>query len=135
MLQWIHQHDIVVLGEIKVAKLPHIAGFVPIIAKTVNTKRGGLAVLIRNYLYPDVYNIDRTVNDQIWFSLSSVPQVRFCGAYITPSTSSYFNEAEMANLQAKTVDDEMVIIVGDLNSRLGEREYTILLMVYGRTIR
>ena len=126
VLQWIHQNDIVVLGEIKVAKLPHIPGFVPIIAKTVNTRRGGLAVLIKNYLYPDVYHIDRTVNDQIWFSLSSAPQVRFCGAYITPSTSSYFDEAEMANIQAKTVEDEMVIIVGDLNSRLGEKVHDLV---------
>ena len=88
VLQWVQQHDIVVLGEIKIAKLPHIPGYVPIIAKTVNSKRGGLAILVRNYLHGDVYHVDRTVNDQIWFCLHSVPNVRFCGAYVTPSTST-----------------------------------------------
>ena len=125
MLKWVLEHDIVVLGEIKVAKLPHVPGFVPIIAKTVNTRRGGLAVLIKTYLYQDVYHIDRTVNDQVWFSLSSVPHIRFCGAYITPSTSPYYDEAEMANLQAKTTE-ESVIIVGDLNSRLGENVHDLV---------
>ena len=44
VFKWIHEHEIVVLGEIKVSKLPHVPGFVPIIAKTVNARRGGLAV-------------------------------------------------------------------------------------------
>ena len=122
VLEWVQQHDIVVLGEIKIAKLPHIPGYVPIIAKTMNSTRGGLAVLVKNYLHKDVYNVDRIVNDQIWFSLYSVPNVRFCGAYITPSTSTYFDESDMANLQAKSMDDKtMYIIVGDLNSRLGNK--------------
>ena len=69
-----------------------------------------------------MYYVDKSVNDQIWFSLSSVPHIRFCGAYITPSTSTYFNEDEMANLQANTINsDDMYVIVGDLNSRIGTK--------------
>ena len=127
VLEWLHLHDIVVLGEIKVAKLPHVPGFVPIIAKSVNSRRGGLAILVKSYLYPDIYHVDKTVNDQIWFSLSSAPHIRFCGAYITPSTSTYFSEDEMANLQAKTIDDEtMIVIVGDLNSRIGAKVHNLI---------
>ena len=122
VLQWLHSHDIVVLGEIKTAKLPHIPGFIPKISKSANSKRGGLAVLVKAYLYPDVYNIDDSVNEQLWFSLHSVPGIRFCGAYITPSSSTYFTETEIANLQAKSSDkSSRYVIVGDLNSRFGTK--------------
>ena len=120
VLQWLHSHDIVVLGEIKTAKLPHITGFIPKISKSANSKRDGLAVLVKAYLHPDVYNIDDSVNEQLWFSLHSVPGIRFCGAYITPSSSTYFTETEIANLQAKSYDkSSRYVIVGDLNSRFG----------------
>ena len=89
-------------------------------AKTVNSRRGGVALLVKNYLYPDLCHIDKSVDDQIWFSLSSIPGTRFCGAYITPSSSPYFTESHIANLQAKTIDRSMnYVIVGDLNARVG----------------
>ena len=76
---------------------------------------------MRSYLSSDVYNVDKSVNDQLWFSLTSVPGVRFCGAYITPSTSTYYSEADIANLQAKSMVDAKVVIVGDLNARMGTK--------------
>ena len=116
-----HRHDVVVLSEIKLSKLPHVAGFVPIVAKTQKSSRGGLAVLIRSHLYQDLCHIDTSYNDQIWFSFTSIPDARFCGVYITPSTSPYFTEADIANIQAKTIDPKMnYVIVGDFNARLGK---------------
>ena len=51
-----------------------------------------------------------------------VPGVRFCGAYITPSSSPYFSEAEIAQLQARSTDENTnYVIVGDLNSRFGSK--------------
>ena len=122
VLKWLHLHDVVILGETKIVKLPHVPGFLPIMAKSCNPRRGGLAVLVKRHVYPDIYYVDDSVNDQLWFSLSSIPGVRFCGAYITPSSSTYFSEADIANLQAKTIeDDTQFVIVGDLNSRLGAK--------------
>ena len=87
ILEWLHLHDVVVLSEIKISKLPHVAGFIPVLAKTVNSRRGGVAILVKSYLYPDLSHVDTSVNDQVWFSFSSIPGTRFCGAYITPSSS------------------------------------------------
>ena len=42
--------------------------------------------------------------------------------YITPSSSTYFSDAEIANLQAKSQEeDTSYVIVGDLNSRFGKQ--------------
>ena len=127
-LNWLLMHDIVVLVEIMISKLPHVPGFVPIIAKTVNSRRGGVAVLVKSCLYPDLCHLDLSVYDQIWFSFDSMPGVRFCGAYITPSTSPYFRESDIANLQAKTSDQNMkYVIAGDFNARVGEKVNNLVL--------
>ena len=121
VLRWLHLHDVIILSEIKIAKLPHVPGFVPIIAKTVNVRRGGLAVLVQSHLYSDICHIDNANNDQLWFSFSSIPDVCFCGAYITPSSSPYFCESDIANIQANTVNHSMnYVILGDLNTRMGK---------------
>ena len=115
-------HDIVVLIEIKTSKLPHVPGFIPIMAKTVNSRRGGLAVLVKSALYSDICYVDTSVCDQVWFSLRSVPLVRFCGVYVTPSSSPYYNDLDIANIQAKTIDQNMnYFIIGDMNARLGPK--------------
>ena len=86
VLTWLHLHDIIVLVEIKISKLPHVAGFVPIMAKTLNPQRGGVAILVKSYLYPDLCHVDTSANDQVWFGFSSIPRTCFCRMYITPST-------------------------------------------------
>ena len=127
VLQWVHRHDVIILSEIKIAKLPHVPGFVPILAKTINTKRGGLAVLVRSSLYSDLCHIDKTYNDQLWFSFSSIPDVVFCGVYITPTSSPYFSEGDIANLQAKTIDHtKNYVIMGDLNARVGSSIHSVV---------
>ena len=111
----------IILSEIKISKLPHVPGFVPIIAKTANVKRGGLVVLVRSSLYTDLCHVDNTCNDQLWFSFSSIPDVQFCGAYVTPTSSPYFSEADIANLQAKTLNrTKSYVVMGDLNARMGD---------------
>ena len=115
-------HDIVVLIEIMISKLPHVPGFIPIIAKTVNPRRGGLAILVKSRLYPEICHIDLSANDQLWFSFRSIPHIRFGGVYIVPSSSPYFNERDIALLQAKSVDPNLkYVIIGDLNARVGTK--------------
>ena len=104
VLSWLQMHDFVVLVEIKISKLPHVPGFIPVMAKTVNSRRGGVALLVKSRLYPDLCHVDNSANDQIWFSFSSVPGVRFGGVYLTPSSSPYFTESDIANVKTKTHD-------------------------------
>ena len=120
VMTWLQLHDIVVLVEIKTSKLPHVPGFIPVMAKTVNSRRGGVALLVRSRLYPDLCHVDKSANDQIWFSFSSAPGVRFGAVYLTPSSSPYFMESDIANLQAKTQDQNLkYVIIGDMNARVG----------------
>ena len=128
VMSWLQMHDIVVLVEIKISKLPHVPGFIPVIAKTVNSRRGGVALLVKSRLYPDLCHVDKSANDQIWFSFSSVPGVRFGGVYLTPSSSPYFVESDIANLQAKTQDRSLkYVIVGDMNARVGSKVNELVL--------
>ena len=122
MLKWITKHDIIVLSEIHRATVKHAPGFVPIVAKNDSpTYRGGLAILFRHSIYPEVYDIDKSVPEQIWFKLRSIPTVQFCGVYIAPADSLYTNESSFAEIQARTVNDNLhYLIVGDFNARCGE---------------
>ena len=120
MIVWLHLHDVVILNEIKSSKIPHVPGFIPVVAKTVNSRRGGVVVLVKSPLYPDLCHIDVSTNDQVWFSFSSIPNVRFGGVYVTPSSSPYYSDGDMANIQAKTDGkDVRYIVLGDLNARVG----------------
>ena len=122
-----NRHDIVVLSEIHRASVKHASGFIPIVAKNISPNhRGGLAVLFKYSIYNEVYNIDKNVPEQLWFRLRSVPGVQFCGAYIAPSESRYFNESSLPELQAKSNGDDLTyIIVGDLNARCGNQVHQI----------
>ena len=47
VLSWLQMHDFIVLVEIKISKLPHVPGFIPVMAKTLNSRRGGVALLVK----------------------------------------------------------------------------------------
>ena len=83
--------------------------------------------MVRSSLFSDLCHIDNSYNDQLWFSFSSIPDVRFCGAYITPTSSPYYNPSDIANIQAKTMDRTMnYVVMGDLNARLGDSVHSIV---------
>ena len=122
MLKWMSEHEIVVLSEIHRATVKHAPGFTPIVAKNDSpTYRGGLAILFKHSIYPEVYDIDKSVPEQIWFKLRSIPTVQFCGAYVAPADSLYTNESSFAEIQARTINDNLhYVIVGDFNARCGD---------------
>ena len=45
------------------------------------SKRGGVAVLFKNKIFEDVYNVV-PLKDQLWFSVSTEPGIRFGVVYI-----------------------------------------------------
>ena len=114
-------HDVVVLSEIHCATVKHAPGFIPIVAKNDSpTHRGGLVVLFKYHIYPEVYDIDKSVPEQVWFKLRCLPQVQFCGVYVAPSDSPYVCDSSLAEIQCRTTFNGLhYIIVGDLNARCG----------------
>ena len=86
-----------------------------------NPSRGGVALLVKNYLYPLVTNIDTSETDQIWFRLKCAIDIQFGACYVPPSDSAYYNESNHAYILSKctrSAEDKKVVF-GDLNSRLG----------------
>ena len=127
VLTWIHKHDIVFLGEIKSGKPPCVPGFRCEIARNIKSTRGGVAVLLKNHIAPELCELDKSTNEQVWFSLKSLPNIRFCGAYISPSNSLYSSVESIANLQAQTMNKEKhYIIAGDLNARFGSKIHELI---------
>ena len=108
------------ISEIKQRLGYQIPGFKIIEAGNEKSNRGGLAMLIKLQLYKDIKCIDKSIQEQIWFELNSVPNVVFGGIYITPSESLYFRMSAFAELQGKTRDNnKSYIFGGDLNARCG----------------
>ena len=118
---FINAHDVIALSEIKTALPINFHGFRTIYGNGKHKTRGGVAVLVRNRLYDDICCIDSSVDDQIWFSLSCIPNVVIGACYIPPRNSPYFGDSYFANLHGKILADphKKYIILGDLNSRCG----------------
>ena len=85
---WANSHDLIVLSETKTTASPSVPGFVAI--NNSKFRHGGVAVLVKRYLYPLVCSIDIEDEGLIWFELSCVPGVLFCGIYNEPSDIPYF---------------------------------------------
>lgn len=122
MAQWLRDHDIVVLTEIKRANVTHAPGFVPVVAKNSSSQRGGVVVMFKHDIYDDVTLIDTTAQEQIWFQLQSVPGVMFGGAYIPPSDSPFFSDVGFSEIQVRSQDNTSAyVVVGDMNTRCGDK--------------
>ena len=78
--------DIISFNEVKTSLDISIPGYVSYKSKYVTgtaSLRGGTVVMIRNCLANQVYNIDNTVIDQVWFQLRCIPSILsgFCYMY------------------------------------------------------
>jgi hypothetical protein len=63
-----------------------------------NEQRGGVLVMIKTALWNNIHNI-RIEKDQVWFSLTNVPNVVIGAVYQAPRDSPYFNPATIAIMQ------------------------------------
>ena len=123
MRDWCSLHDIIVLSETKTTAAPSLPGYVAI--NNSKYRHGGVAVLIKRYLFSKVCFVDVEDEGSVWFELSCVPGVLFCGMYNEPSDSSYFRPETFTSIPAHLDSGKNVVIVGDLNSRLGFRVHAI----------
>ena len=123
-MKWIVKHDIVVISELKRSSLKHVPGYVPVVSTSLNPSRGGVAVLFKHNVYSKIEKIDRSIVDQVWFELKSLPNVKFGGVYIPPDSSPYFDSKNIAEIQGRTQNCRCVVI-GDFNSRCGKKIYEL----------
>ena len=117
------EHDIVFLCETMTNIPISVPGFVVFNGNScVNSpNRGGTALLIRNDMSEFVYDTDRPINDQIWFRLSSIPEMLFGGCYIPPSDSLYYDDQSFSHIVRKRLEhpEWKYVLFGDFNSRFG----------------
>ena len=122
VIEWLYERDIIFLCELKTDIEISVPGFRVIRSHTENPIRGGAALLVRNYLYEYVIDVDLSEFDQIWFRLLQFPTVLFGACYIPPAESKYYHDSNHAFIQAKceSYPCDTKVIFGDTNSRLGQ---------------
>ena len=96
--------DVIVLIEIKCCYAFSVPGF-EVLRSSNRALRGGIAVLVKGYLWPDVYEV-QSLCDQVWFKLSFLPDVRIGACYIPPSDSPYFSPASFSDVQEQVIDSD-----------------------------
>ena len=122
---FLSNYDIVSLNEVKTPMYISMPGYVSFKSNLVSgvaSRRGGTVVMVRNYLSQQVYNVDSSMTDQVWFQLRCVPDVMFGFCYVPPTDSSYFTHESFVNLHEKMTDfrgNSKFCIIGDLNARFG----------------
>ena len=113
-------NDFVFLTETKTSETPSLSGFKVINNPAKASHRGGLAVLIKNYMFRNVCKIDKSYEGLIVFELDNLPFVTFILCYIAPDDSPYYDKAvfgQLHNLLNKD-SDNVFIILGDFNARI-----------------
>ena len=119
MLQWLIKHDFVFTCENFTDKQFNVPGYYVISGKSKAPNRGGVALIIRNYLVDHLLNVDISTEEQIWFTFDFLPNVSFGGVYIAPASSSYYCESDLAAVQSKCITRKTPINIfgGDLNGK------------------
>ena len=119
VLELFNKYDIVFMSEIKHTYPLSIPGFHYIRSRVVTGEehRGGVGILFKHYLWPEVHDVDIN-HDQVWFRLQSVPDTAFGAVYISPRDSPYYQPQAFATIQ-EHCNCENLFILGDFNARLG----------------
>ena len=116
-----NKYNIIILTEIKHTYPMSVPGFKCIRSKVMPNEenRGGVIVMIHAGLWPKMCNIS-VEPDQVWFSLSHVPNIVIGAVYITPRDSPYYKPESLAIIQEKIDENKerKIVIIGDLNSRM-----------------
>ena len=80
--------------------------------------RGGVAVLVRNTLWPCVFDCTPEL-DQFWFRLSNFEGWYFGAVYIPPRDSSYFSPDSLSTVNEHLKSHNAhALVIGDFNARI-----------------
>lgn len=123
-LNVIYSYDMVFLSEIKTNFKFNVPGYVSYLhPDTDNPTRGGIALLLKNYMVSDLKIINTVDKDVMWVEFKTYPNIIFGGIYIPPVDSKYASDSSFPILQSKilTNPDKLFLLQGDLNARIGVR--------------
>ena len=129
---WLMEHDIVFLCETMTNIPISVPGFVAFNGNMcVNSpNRGGTAFLMRNDMSEFVYDIGQSINDQISFCLSFIPEVVFIisDCYIPPSDSLYYDDQSFSHIVRKRLEhpEWKCVLFDDFDSRFGPVIQTLM---------
>ena len=120
----LHEYDIISLSETKTCLPVKLPGYVTYKGKSIGSDdRGGVVVLVKNYLSNFVCDIDVGIADQVWLQFSNVEGVLFGFCYVPPSDSQYYSHDAFAAVHEKLRMNHMsngYVIMGDMNARFGK---------------
>ena len=119
IVKHLRQFDIVWILETKIIKTTKISGYIPYYKPSIHGEhRGGILLLVKNYLEKYILNVNTDFESQIWLELSIYPKISFGGIYIPPEDTVYYDQSLIANMNAY-IENKNVVILGDFNSRPG----------------
>ena len=120
VLNFVLSFDIIWISEIKETLVTSVPGFDVYMNKSKkNIRRGGIMMLVKCALVPFITHVNMSIEGQIWVELSCCVGVRFGGVYIPPDDSPYHDPALLGALEGQVRDCDRVIVLGDLNARIG----------------
>ena len=112
--------DVIWILETKLIKSTDISGFIPYYNPSAyGEHRGGILLLVKNYLEKYILNVNTDFESQIWLELSIYPKISFGGVYIPPIDSAYYEQSLVANMSAHIKNKKKVVVLGDFNARPG----------------
>ena len=121
----LNNYDIISLNEVKTTLNICIPGYINYSSRLVSgaaSKRGSTVVLVKHYLSNQIFNVDKSIVDQVWLQLRCLPDIMFGFCYVPPADSEYFTHQSFVALHDKMIDSKgntKFCIVGDLNARFG----------------
>ena len=118
--KFLRQYDVIWILETKLIKSTKISGFISYYNPSAyGEHRGGILLLVKNYLEKYIVKVTTNLESQIWLELSIYPKTSFEGVYIPPTDSTFYDQSLFANMTAHIEDSKNVIVLGDFNARLG----------------
>ena len=80
IIKHLRQFDVVWILETKMIKTTEISGFIPYYQPSRHGEhRGGILLLVKNYLEKYILNVNMNFESQIWLELSIYPKISFGG--------------------------------------------------------
>ena len=118
-LAYMSDFDIIVLIELKSSYVFSVPGYT-VLKSSDRGLREGVGILVKHKLMSSVFDV-QLLNDQVWFRLSFMSDVKLCACYIPPVDSPYFNPMSFSDIQSQAIDSEnKIVLIGDVNSRMGD---------------
>ena len=114
------------IAELKTDSDIHIPGYKCFRNDERYDTHGGIALFIKYSLANEIQDIRYINDDAVLVSFICAPNVLFSGWYIPPSDSRYAGNHTFASMSSLLCDeDRNVVLLGDFNAKIRERNVTI----------